>query len=238
MKIGPSNGTKLTVGMHRQRPQVTAIAAMSADGKIADYSGAPARFPSAQDKAHLERLIAQVDAVMFGANTLRAYGTSLPIGDRHLLQQRQDRHQPPQPIHFVCSGSGNLSQDLPFFRQPLRRGLLTAPEQLPRWAKFPGFEQIIALDSAGAWQPTLTELRQQGIEKLGLLGGGNLIASFAEQGCLDELWLTVCPVLLGGTAAPTPMAGNGFLQTAGLTLELLEYEAIASELFLHYCVKQ
>ncbi|WP_030007108.1 RibD family protein [Picosynechococcus sp. NKBG042902] len=224
--------------MHRQRPLVTAIAAMSADGKIADYSGAPARFPSAQDKAHLERLIAQVDAVMFGANTLRAYGTSLPIGDRHLLQQRQDRHQPPQPIHFVCSGSGNLSQDLPFFRQPLRRGLLTAPEQLPRWAKFPGFEQIIALDPAGAWLPTLTELRQRGIEKLGLLGGGNLIASFAEQGCLDELWLTVCPVLLGGTATPTPMAGHGFLQTAGLTLELLEYEAIASELFLHYRVKQ
>ncbi|MEB3224383.1 MAG: RibD family protein [Synechococcus sp.] len=219
------------------RPSIVAIAAMSADGKISDYSGAPARFPSPQDKAHLEHLIAQMDAVVFGANTLRAYGTSLPIGDRHLLQQRQAQHKPPQPIHFVCSRSGDIPREIPFFRQPIPRGLLTAAEHISQWQGFPGFDQILPLDPAGTWEQTFAQFQRQGIQQLALLGGGELIASFAAQGYLDELWLTVCPILLGGTTAPTPMGGQGFRQTAGLNLELVDYQAIASELFLHYRVR-
>ncbi|MBV5259673.1 RibD family protein [Synechococcus moorigangaii CMS01] len=221
-----------------KRPDIVAIAAMSADGKISDHSSAPARFPSAQDKTHLERVIAQMDLVLFGANTLRAYGTSLPIRDRQLLQERQAAHKPPQPLHFVCSRSGNLPRNLPFFQQPIPRGLLTTSENVSQWQNFAGFDQVLPLDPTGAWRPILTQWHQRGIERLALLGGGELIASFAAQDLLDELWLTVCPILLGGTMAPTPMGGEGFLQAAGLSLELLEHRAIASELFLHYRVKR
>ena len=54
------------------RPHTTVVLAMSADGKIADVKRSPARFGSAADKAHLEKQVAQVDAVLFGAGTLRA----------------------------------------------------------------------------------------------------------------------------------------------------------------------
>ncbi len=215
-----------------------AIAAMTVDGKIADYTGSAARFPSAQDKAHLERLIAQMDGVLLGANTLRAYGTSLPIRDRHLLEQRQDQQRPPQPTHFVCSRSGNIPRDLPFFQQPIPRGLVTAQENILQWEGFAGFGQVLPLDPMGSWRSPLERLWHQGFKTLGLLGGGELIASFGEQGFLDELYLTICPILLGGAAAPTPMGGKGLLQTVGLQLELLDHQAIASELFLHYRVRR
>ena len=86
----------------------TVILAISADGKIADYQRSPARFPSAQDRAHLEAAIAPVDAVIFGAGTLRAYGTSVLIKSPELIQDRLSQGRSAQPMHVVCSGSGQL----------------------------------------------------------------------------------------------------------------------------------
>lgn len=209
---------------------------MSADGKITDWRNSPARFTSEMDKAHLEAQIAKVDAVIFGANTLRAYGTSLAIRDPMLLAERETEGKPSQPIHIVCSGSGELSPDLTFFRQPLPRWLLTTSTGAALWHDFAGFERILDLDPTGNWSAFLQELTDRGIQKLAILGGGQLIASFAEQRLIDELWLTVCPILLGGATAATPMGGTGFLQQEGIQLDLLEYGAIASELFLHYRV--
>jgi 5-amino-6-(5-phosphoribosylamino)uracil reductase len=213
-----------------------AIAAMSVDGKIADRGGSPARFASAVDKSHLETQIAQLDAVMFGANTLRAYGTSLVIRAPELLQQRQQAGKPAQPIHIVCSRSGAIAQDLAFFRQPLPRWLMSSAEGGNPWRDRQHFEQIIELDAGDAWQEILTSLSAQNIQHLGILGGGELIASFAEQRLIDELWLTLCPILLGGKDAPTLMAGEGFWESQGLRLELIESQVIASEIFVHYRV--
>lgn len=218
------------------KPHIVAIAAMSADGKIADRGGSPARFASAVDKSHLEAQIARLDAVMFGANTLRAYGTSLVIRDPELLRQRQEAGKPPQPIHIVCSRSGAIASDLAFFRQPLPRWLLGDSECLGQWQDGQYFDRAIALDPTGHWSVTLALLRAQNIQSLGILGGGELIASFAEQALVDELWLTLCPILLGGTTAPSLMAGAGFWEAQGLRLELLDLRVVASEIFIHYRV--
>ncbi|MGB2924146.1 MAG: RibD family protein [Limnothrix sp.] len=216
------------------RPKITAIAAMSADGKIADVAGSPARFASAADKAHLETQIAAVDAVIFGANTLRAYGTSLPISNPKLLQQRQANNQPPQPIHIVCSRSGKFALDLPFFNQSIPRWLLTTIQSSQQWQKSNQFTQILQLDTSGNLATMLAELFSKGIEKLAILGGSELFASFAEQGFIDELWLTFCPILLGGKTSPTLMGGQGLFEAQGLRLDLIESKIIESEIFVHY----
>ena len=43
-----------------------------------------------------------------------------------------------------------------------------------------------------------------------LVGGGDLVAQFAARGLLDELWLGVVPVILGGGVPllPAPIAGT------------------------------
>ena len=74
----------------KKRPKTTVILAMTADGKIADRTKTAARFGSNADKAHLESQIALADGVIFGAGTLKAYGSSLPITNPNLLEQRQD----------------------------------------------------------------------------------------------------------------------------------------------------
>ncbi|CCH67536.1 5-amino-6-(5-phosphoribosylamino)uracil reductase [Richelia intracellularis HH01] len=97
------------------RPYITAVLAMSVDGKIADTMRAPARFTSRVDKMHLEEQIAATDAVLFGAGTLRAYGTTLTISHPQLLHQRRERGKPPQPIHMVVSNLAQIDPNIRFF---------------------------------------------------------------------------------------------------------------------------
>lgn len=223
------------------RPYTIAVLATSVDGKIADRDRSPARFGSAQDKAHLESQIAQVDAVLFGAGTLRSYGTSLPITTPELLQHRQQQGQPPQPIHIVVSASGAIDPDLRFFRQPLPRWLLTT-QAGDRQGQEPGsgkFDRVlVAADPSGNldWAAALAEFKAAGIHKLAVLGGGTVMAALLEAGLIDRLWVTICPLLLGGTSAPTLVEGTGFLQAIAPRLRLLEVKPIDPEVFLHYQV--
>lgn len=249
------------------RSHVTVVLAMSADGKITDFRGSAARFGSINDKKHLETQIALADGVLFGANTLRAYGTTLSITNEQLLAVRAQRQQPPQPVHIVCANSANFDSKLRFFEQSVPHWLLTrgdgftprrkaCPEPSRGEAKEntdslalrtqgedyqsekPTFERIILapLTREGKfdWQTILEQLVALDIKRLAVLGGGQLVASLLEFDCIDELCLTICPLILGGVNAPSPVAGLGFSQEQAKRLELIKVETIAQEVFLHY----
>jgi 5-amino-6-(5-phosphoribosylamino)uracil reductase len=218
------------------RPYTAVVLAMSADGKIADNSHTPARFSSPADQVHLEQQIALSDATLFGANTLRAYGTTLSVSNPQLLETRSQQQLPSQPIQIVCSPSGDLNPQLRFFRQAIPRWLLTTSVGAKSWTK-PDFEQILVVNTSMGqidWHDAFFQLTQLGIKRLSILGGGELVASLLAADFIDEFWLTVCPIILGGTTAPTPVAGAGFFAKVAPRLELLSVKTIEQEVFLHY----
>ena len=247
------------------RPYITVILAMSADGKIADASRSAARFSSATDKAHLEAQIARADATLFGAGTLRAYGTTLPVSDSALIVGRQFRHQPHQPIQIVCSATGNLYPQYRFFQQPVPRWLITTVEGLQAWRAIANnpqgssqkeqqktpkrklFEHILITERPFNWHKVMQDLRmgkvslskassRLPIEKLLVMGGGELVASLLRDGLVDELHLTICPLLIGGKTAPTPVGGLGFMLPRTPQLKLQSSRVEGDEIFLHYRV--
>ncbi|MEC4895980.1 MAG: RibD family protein [Oscillatoria sp. PMC 1051.18] len=220
------------------RPHTTLILAMTADGKIASEAREAARFSSRCDRAHLEKQISLADAVLFGANTLRAYGTTLPISDRQLLLARQQRNQSPQPVQVVCSATANFNPDLRFFQQPVPRWLLTTKQGAANWLNRESkFERLLVTETITNeidWKAAFKQLSWLGFQRIAVLGGGELVASLLAVDLIDEFWLTLCPVIFGGATAPTPVAGIGFAQAQAPQLELLSVEAIAGEVFLHY----
>jgi 5-amino-6-(5-phosphoribosylamino)uracil reductase len=223
------------------RPHTTVVLAMSADGKIADFRRSPARFGSKADKAHLEKQIAASDAVLFGAGTLRAYGTTITISETILLQQRINAKKYPQPVHIVISPSGNLNPDIKFFQQPVRRWLLTTSLGAYFWQERSEFEQVLVFETAAKEIDILAALKYLArlqITRLAILGGGQLVASFLESDLIDEIWLTICPLILGGSIAPSPVEGTGFLADLAPKLQLLEVSTIEQEVFLHYRIIQ
>jgi riboflavin-specific deaminase-like protein len=211
---------------------------MSADGKIADKTRSRTTFSSEHDQKHLEYQVSLADAVLFGAGTLRAYGTTRSVVDPHLKHARKQRQQPSQPVQIVVSASGNLDPKMRFFRQPVPRWLLTTSDGAKLWDKYPDqFERILIAQMQNGsfdWLTVFNQLQELGLQRLAILGGGQLVASLLALNLVNEIWLTVCPVIVGGESAPTPVEGEGFFSKNALNLELLNAETKGQEIFLHY----
>jgi len=227
------------------RPKTTVVLAMSADGKISDRHRSPILFGSAADKAHLETQVAVADAVLGGAGSLRSGGTVMRVIKPELIAQRIQQGKPPQPIQIICSRTGNIDPQLPFFRQPIPRWLLTTETGAQSWrSRSPAddrWEQILTWETpAGEIDlvAALTYLATKGIDRLAVLGGGELVGSLLAVDAIDELWLTVCPLLIGGVSSPTPVDGVGFSTKMAPRLQLLEVKQVEQELFLHYRINR
>uniref|UniRef100_UPI00187FDA1D RibD family protein n=1 Tax=Microcoleus sp. LEGE 07076 TaxID=915322 RepID=UPI00187FDA1D len=98
---------------------------------------------------------------------------------------------------------------------------------------------VYAKTAAGGeidWIDAFQQLASLGIKQLAILGGGKLVASVLAAGLVDEFWLTVCPLILGGADAPTPVEGKGFLADLAPKLQLLAVKQVGQEVFLHYKV--
>lgn len=219
------------------RPQTTVVLAMSADGKITDVHHSPPEFGSSADYAHLERQVAAADGILFGAATLRAGKTAMRVVTPELITARLERGQPEQPAQIVCTRSGDLDPTLRFFQQAVPHWLVTTPTGGQSWQNQPYFQEIFAYETPNHtinWVKTLQAMIPLGIETLAVLGGGQIVAALLAEDLIDELHLTVCPLLLGGTSAPTPVAGQGWLQQDAPWLELISVTQIENEVFLHY----
>lgn len=84
------------------------------------------------------------------------------------------------------------------------------------------------------WVDAGQQLANLGVKRLAVLGGGQLVASMLAADLIDELWLTVCPLILGGASSPTPVEGMGFDVALAPRLELVSVQAKEQEVFLHY----
>jgi 5-amino-6-(5-phosphoribosylamino)uracil reductase len=154
-----------------------------------------------------------------------------------LLQHRIREGKPAQPVHIVITHSADLNPEISFFRQPIKRWLLTTTVGALSWQGRSEFEQILVFETPTGKIDTIAALQHLAllhITRLAVLGGGELVGSMVEADLIDEFWLTVCPLILGGTNAPTPVEGGGFLSQLAPQLQLLEVQTVEQEVFLHY----
>lgn len=214
-----------------KRPQTTAILAVSLDGKLARAQRQGERIASAYDFQHLEEQVAKADAVLFGATTLRLGGTAMRLQSSSLIEERVRAGKPPQPLQIVCSASGHLDLALPFFQQPIPRALVTTKAGTARWQGSTAFDYCWCAERPHwDWPWVLEQIAAVGIHHLAVLGGGHLFASLLQVQAIDELWLTVCPLLLGSESPslmPLPDCHSP-------SMTLLTARPVANEVYLHY----
>ena len=230
------------------RPRILWVLAVSLDGRLAPAGGGAAQLGGAGDRRALEEALVWADGCLIGAETLRLHGSTCLIRQADLQERRQREGRSAQPWALAVSRSGQFDPLLPFFSQPLRRGLLapagagsSPPAGFDRlWALPPGDPGVAGLpvdlsqapQGSRGWAALLAQLAAEGLARLLLLGGARLAASLLALDLVDGLQLTLVPRLLGGAhswlpATPLPAPGSW---------ELQESRPLGQgELLLRYC---
>ncbi|MCG8925295.1 dihydrofolate reductase family protein [Lentzea sp. CC55] len=177
------------------RPHVLLSVAVSIDGHI-DDRGAE-RFPlsNAEDFDHVDRLRAESDAVLAGAETLRRDNARLLVYSDERRKRRIAAGKPEFPLRVTVTRSGDLDPELRFWhcggeRLVYTRSATTTVGHLAETKTFTDFPEI--LDDLGA----------RGVGKLMVEGGTSIHTEFLRAGLADEIRVAVAPMLIGQATAP------------------------------------
>jgi riboflavin-specific deaminase-like protein len=207
--------------------KVVSNTAISLDGRINTREGRFHFFGSARDHARMSRLRAEADAVLVGGATFRNWPhPALPDAvDRGRLRGR--------PWNVVVTRRLDVPLTPEFLGDAAIRPLfLTRAASLS--ADFPA--EAEGWRGEGAQLPVawmLEQLAKRGVERLLVEAGGDLLFQFLAADALDEMHVTLCPLLVGGKA-PSLVDGAGFDVASLRRLRLLAAEQEGDELFLRY----
>ena len=169
---------------------VLAQLGQSLDGFIASRTGDAVFVTGDEDRTHLHRLRALVDAVVVGVGTVVADDCRLTV-----------RMVPgPSPVRVLLD---------PTARAPRYAALLTdtagpvlwcvAPTASPPLPPGPHVEVVPLPVVDGRFAPAavLAELARRDLTRVLVEGGGRTVSAFLAAGVLDRLFLTTAPLLIG-----------------------------------------
>jgi 2,5-diamino-6-(ribosylamino)-4(3H)-pyrimidinone 5'-phosphate reductase len=225
------------------RPYVLVNMVMSVDGKVV-LVDTEQGLGSKTDQKLMRQLRTNVDVVLNGAGTLRASGTSSRLGDPELEAIRLEKGKKPNPIAAVISASGDL---------PLDRLFFTARDfdAIVYLASGAADERRKAIEGTGRPVHVLTEgdevdamlrhMRHElGATVLLVEGGPDLNSRMFAADCVDEFFLTVGALIVGGEDRKTAVEGEAFPPAEVKRLEMLAAmrNPENNELYLRYRVKR
>lgn len=209
--------------------QIINVMGASIDGRIASHpneSDAERKhygFTNEADHAHLHRLLATCDAVIVGGHSVNVSGGVMEI-------QREDGVY---PTWVLCSNSGFASNQ-PIWSQPNTPKWLVSREALAE-DRCPGGVRNFVYGHEGVAKAAVEACRAAGFERVLLFGGGIINRAFYAAGVVDELILTVCPVVVGRSSGVPVVAPE---LDVPVHLELTQTETEGDLVFLHYLVKR
>ena len=224
--------------MSSKRPYILINMAMSADGKIASSRSKFSRFGSPADEAKLYRLRSTVDGIMSGATTLIREGATLttqaPKTEAHTSSKAT------LPFRILVTSKGSIPVDAPVFQEKGGSILILSTERLPeqkqRRYEEHGAEVHRSQGKHIQWDEALEWLYQQKqIRRLLCEGGGVLNQSLIQHGYIDEINLTVSPIIVGGTKATRIAEGDAFPSLEDCSVwKLRTRKQVGDECFLRY----
>lgn len=216
------------------RPYVVVNMVTSIDGATA-VGGVTAKLGGPGDRRIFFLLRSLADVILVGAQTVRAEGYGPPRLAAQAVKARLERGQPALPTIAVVSRSLDFDWSSPLFSNPTTRPILltvgsTDDEGMSRAGE--RAEVLIAGDTSVDLAQGLRQLRTLGAALVLCEGGPTLNAGLANAGVLDELCLTVAPLLVGD-GGPARIMGDHPLDSTleASMLHVLEEDGF---LFLRY----
>jgi len=218
--------------------------AISADGKIAPANRVFKPFSSPADQELLMELRTRADAVMAGARTVDRYPANLGPGGKARREKRKRLGFSEYNLRVVVSGSGTLDAKAEIFKHRFSPIVVLVSERISdrnlRKLQSLADEVKVCGRNEVDFVQALRWLREKWkVKRLLCEGGGALNEALFRAGVVDEVYLTISPVIFGGRDAPTLADGKGIEHLADATrLTLKSYRRVGDELFLVFKVKK
>ncbi len=246
------HGGALRMPRRPDRPLVFANFVASVDGIVAvdppRGNGAAISGGNAQDRALMGVLRAAADAVVVSAGNLRAEGAHLWTAERIFpplagpyARLRAALGKAAPPLQVVVTSSGDVDPTLPVFSGAAPALVVTTAEGAARLRGRRATIPVAVPAEGPGWIPLAAVLRAAGLGPSALVlveSGPTSTTRYAAEGMLDELFLTVAPILVGRAAAPPTLAlvdGRVFPPGA-LAGRLLSVRRGGQLLFLRYAL--
>jgi riboflavin-specific deaminase-like protein len=212
------------------RPFVFVNFIASADGRAA-IDGRSEGLGGDADLELLVELRAIADAVLIGTGTLRAEGYDRLVKRAERRERRRAAGLAPDPLAVVLSRRFDVPWDAGLFHAPEQPVLVYTGVDAGEPPDVPAPVEVVRLEVPGLTE-MLADLRARGVRALLSEGGPTMHGALWAAGVVDELFLTVAPLITGDDGEPSIVEGGRLPEAA--RLELLSVDRAGSELFLRY----
>lgn len=195
-------------------------AAVTLDGKIASFSG-DSKISSIIDLKRVHKLRSNVDAIMIGSNTA--------IIDNPILNVRFHKKSR-NPTRVIVDSECKIPINSKIIKTAKKINTIIAinneVESRSKIKKLMDLNvKIISTNKTKFGKVDLKKiflfLEKMGIQKILVEGGGEINWSCLRLGLVDEVRITISPVIVGGRNAKTLIEGTGFSKISqGIKLKL------------------
>ena len=223
------------------KPHTSLIMAISLDGKISTRDGAGPGFTSDADGIRLRELRSYADAILVGAGTIAADDPTFTEYGKY-RERRLQRGLAPNPIKVVVSGRGSVPATARMFQPNGAPALVFTTERISP-SRLAPLQQVAEVHCVGENTvdfrrvvEILGEMYQ--VKRLLVEGGGQVNFDLFRARLIDEVYLTLCPKIIGGRDVLTSVEGEGFDFLDIVDVELLDQHRVGHEIFLHYRVQK
>jgi riboflavin biosynthesis pyrimidine reductase len=188
-----------------ERCWVRANMISSLDGGATD-DGKAGGLAGPGDRALFARMRQEADVILVGAATVRIENYSGAQMSAAQRQDRQSRGQTEVPPIAVITHSVDFPHDAKLFTRSEVPPLILTSRETASEARHRLGALAEVIDASGA-QPdrvdsavVLDVLNGRGLRRVLLEGGPSLLSMFIERDLLDEMCVTIAPILVGGLA--------------------------------------
>lgn len=231
----------ITTGM----PYVIMKYAMTADGKIAAYTGDSRWVTSETARNHTHMTRKQVSAIMVGIGTV--------LADDPMLNCRLEGNNEKQisfdPIRIVCDSKLRIPQDSRIVRtaEDIRTIIVcvktedTEVKSRAEVLQQAGAEVLeVRADASGRidMKELMKSLGEMKIDSVLIEGGSEMHFSAMQAGVVSKVQVYIAPKLIGGASAKTPIGGAGIDKMSDcVMLNGPEITMLGDDILLEYTMK-
>lgn len=205
---------------------------MSADGKIALPSGKQLRISCDEDIHRMYCMRNEHDAVLVGVGTVLSDDPRLTVKGECVGEIKN-------PIRVVLDAECRTPEDALVVNQDAKTIIFTGCKCDKKYGS--NVEVIkVSVDNNGLvnLEEILERLYDKGIKSLMVEGGSTVIWSFLYHRFVDEMFVYIGPMVIGGVKTPTLADGRGASSIDEvIPLEVVDVQRFGPGILVHYKTK-